>query len=758
MSYDLYEAGQYYDIRLRNQANTAIIIGHEFTDSNLIQLVKNNGQYWKKNQLVPEWIFDGFGDGKAGTIRPRFQQILARIKLLSPTIKRVLVHAESKWLKYLFPDLENHTITDLHGSIFTVDGIELVITFPLTNRSIKFQKYMDRDLVRYFKLTKWQDLDYTTDPLPFTITGRVVMDFETSDISCLKFGQLPEAVTLGVQYLDDNGTKKRHLLVGKEQIDNALAILIANQDSITDLVGHNIQFDLNLTSQLFRRSFYGKVRDTVLRSRASGEPDNGLKFLSNYYTKRPGHYVHTILSRGRLGSYMSTAQELVKGNGYTVAAYICEDLETTWLLFDKWHTALPVVEVMEKAIVIASCQTHWGTFIDRAKLEVLAPEVDKTITELKANIVNEYGAEFGTVELDHELSKRKVRLTRLANGRLSYNTADLRELGLNDMADLVQYQKLQNSFVKTFVTFLRPDDTMIHHQGIMAAETGRSTMSNYNHQQSPRKGPIRGLYCSRWKGGKFFSLDFAQAELRVAAWISNCKAMALWLMSSDAHRYIASKAFGVALEAVTDDQRQDAKAVAFRTIYGGWPQNEGQKRVRQYMQQAFPELFAWMELTQLLAKTEQMVTDPWGKTRNLRGCWDLVFPANVPVEKWNYKRENKAGREAINSPIQGWASHLAIWVMVRLQELFWEHELNSVVLFGVHDSINSDVHPAEIDIATKLYRQAMAELPIGDVPMAAICPLIGELQIADTWADTKKAEKIKMSSGSAPGISNWQWN
>jgi DNA polymerase-1 len=262
-------------------------------------------------------------------------------------------------------------------------------------------------------------------------------------------------------------------------------------------------------------------------------------------------------------------------------------------------------------------------------------------------------------------------------------------------------------------------------------------MKDFNFQQVPKKGPSKKLIVSRFESGQILQVDLSQAELRIAAYLSNDHEFAAALMRGDMHRENAARAFGVEEAEVTDDQRFQAKAVIFRTIYGGRPITDGQKRVYAYAERAFPDLFKWMKRMQNSSITNKSVTDPYGKTRNLNAVFD-------------YRGKWAVGRAGINSPVQGVASHTALEITLYA----WNSARYALskVLFGVHDSTIADVHPDETEFMINVFKQSFLNLactPIGKFELFSTLPLTGDLQIGVNWAALKTAPVIKCSSKGA---------
>jgi DNA polymerase I-like protein with 3'-5' exonuclease and polymerase domains len=89
--------------------------------------------------------------------------------------------------------------------------------------------------------------------------------------------------------------------------------------------------------------------------------------------------------------------------------------------------------------------------------------------------------------------------------------------------------------------------------------------------------------------------------------------------------------------------------------------------------------------------------------------------------------------------VQGFATaDLLPAALVRLDKLFMENELQSVICNTVHDSIVIDCHPDEKDIVVSLMREAMLSLPEETMRRYGIeydMPVEIEIKMGDNWLD-----------------------
>ena len=694
------------------------------------------GQVASIHALYPEAV-TGKETTPTADLRKGWSRVKLEISVLLPGVKRVLLLTDSKAARVLVPELEADMVA-VHGTLLTrnVDAARSVIIVPTFEfedwQMNHIRPWMERDVARLKKLTKpLFPLEYGTH-VPMwlcsdEVMDRVVLDLETTGLDPYK----DHITDVGLQWGDD----QRCILTGNN-IAQAVSLLTEKLDKgqIKDLYLHNGQFDIGFMGEPFRAAAYGYIRDNLIRGKARGDLRVSLKHLGNLYTARPGNYAW-----------------LVEGEqfDFRAPAYICEDLEVTWRLsklFEKDGQRL-IVQHMEKSIVVAAEQSHQASKIDLEQLDTLVEDTKGTLDPLTVELTQKYGCPPSqTEELTKKLRAMGYPLSRKTKtGKDSLTAEVLMELGLDDLLEWRKLSKLDSSFVAKIKALLRTGGYLSHRQTMMGAETGRSTMSDFNWQQLPRKGPGKALLISRFDGGCIAQNDLSQAELRVAAYLSGDVKFAKVLMLKDAHRYNASLAFEVDYDLVTDDQRSDAKTVVFRLVYGGRPITEGHKRVYEYLKREFPVLMNWIYRTQQQAIEDLSITDDWGKTRNLKAVLDWRG-------KWG------VGRAGVNSPVQGIASHCALFITRRTWELLKEYGAYSLVLFGVHDSTLADVHPQEKDLYQWATEKSFSDLGKLIQPMyklAEVLPLVGELQFGKNWADTKNGDKIICSTHSNPGDCQW---
>jgi DNA polymerase I-like protein with 3'-5' exonuclease and polymerase domains len=136
---------------------------------------------------------------------------------------------------------------------------------------------------------------------------------------------------------------------------------------------------------------------------------------------------------------------------------------------------------------------------------------------------------------------------------------------------LLEYRscaKFVQAFTSSLPKYIHPVTGRIHpNYQQLGAATGRTSCRNPNLQQIPRDKSFRSCFIAA-PGYKLVVADYSQIELRVAAEISRDRRMInAYQHDEDLHLLTASLVTGKAMEKVTKEERQAAKAVNFGLIF-----------------------------------------------------------------------------------------------------------------------------------------------------------------------------------------------
>lgn len=268
--------------------------------------------------------------------------------------------------------------------------------------------------------------------------------------------------------------------------------------------------------------------------------------------------------------------------------------------------------------------------------------------------------------------------------------------------------------------------------------TGKRQTRGVNLQQVPRDAFVRGIFGAP-PGSLFVEFDYSQVELRVAAFLAQEQAMLnLYATGQDIHMAMAMRMTGKPAHLVTKEERKKAKAVNFGFLYGmGWKkfistawanygvrvtEEEAQAFRRTFFDQ-FPQLMAWHARQRRIAHKYGYVTSPIGRVRHLPDIRSAVKEV-----------QNEAERQAINSPVQSFASDMCLWSMVLVSKKFKQMGLRAHPIGTVHDAVNYEIPEEEMTTALPIIKNTMQDLPLKRVfDVDLNVPIIADCKVGTRW-------------------------
>ncbi len=258
-------------------------------------------------------------------------------------------------------------------------------------------------------------------------------------------------------------------------------------------------------------------------------------------------------------------------------------------------------------------------------------------------------------------------------------------IGASEPARVARLDKLISTYAHWGRDFVRRN--RIHCRlHPLAADSGRFSCTDPNLQQVPSEQTAPGLRaCFRAPAGKRLVIaDYAQIELRVAAALAPCDALArVFREGRDAHLATAATLTGKPESNVTAHERKLAKAVNFGFLFG-----MGADRFREYAASGygveldvrearrardaffatFPGIAAWHRRTAALCRSEGEVV-----VRTALGRRKRFAPGRASVPA------------ALNIPVQGTAAEGFKRALVALHSELPRHGARAVMC--VHDEV-----------------------------------------------------------------------
>jgi len=275
--------------------------------------------------------------------------------------------------------------------------------------------------------------------------------------------------------------------------------------------------------------------------------------------------------------------------------------------------------------------------------------------------------------------------------------------------------------------------------------TGRVQNRGVNLQQVPRDPFVRGLFGAA-PGWAFIECDYSQIELRVAAFVANEPTMKyLYNSGKDIHMTMAMRMTGKPESEVTKEERKKAKAVNFGFLYGmGWLKfistawenygvvvtEEEAKAFRKAFFDEFPMLMKWHSRQRMMAHKYGRVESPLGRARHL-----------PDIHSSDHKVVAEAERQAINSPVQSFASDMAVMALVRIDEELKRRGLRARSVGTVHDAINFECPEEELEEVVPLIKWHMENVPLEEwFGVHLDIPIVGDCKIGRRWGGADEVE------------------
>ncbi|MGO1768240.1 MAG: DNA polymerase I, partial [Advenella sp.] len=299
------------------------------------------------------------------------------------------------------------------------------------------------------------------------------------------------------------------------------------------------------------------------------------------------------------------------------------------------------------------------------------------------------------------------------------------------LLDYRSLAKLKSTYTDKLPKMINPITGRVHTDYAQAAViTGRLASSEPNLQNIPVRTEegrrIRMAFVPS-DGGVIVSADYSQIELRVMAHLSgDVNLQKSFQEGEDIHRATAGEVFGVAPDAVNNEQRRAAKAINFGLIYGmsafGLAANLGITRdaAQTYIDRYFAR---YPGVADYMSRIK--------KEASANGYVETVFGRRLWLPEINAKGPRRAGAEraAINAPMQGTSADLIKMAMVAVQAWLEKEKLVSRLVMQVHDELVLDVPGAE----QALVSQALPGLMCNVASLAV--PLVAETGIGNNWEE-----------------------
>ncbi len=499
-------------------------------------------------------------------------------------------------------------------------------------------------------------------------------------------------------------------------------------------VGQHLKFDRNVLRNhgihLQGIAFDTMLESYVLNSTASRHnmDDLAKKYL-NYTTQT----FEDVAGKG-VKQLTFNQVELEKA-----AFYAAEDADITlrlhqtlWPQVEKEPALKSLLLEMELPLAeVLSDMERTGALIDPFLLQNQSQQIEVRLAELESQAHEIAGGPFnlGSPKQLGEVLFEKLQLPvikKTPKGAPSTAEEVLQELAYDYplpklLLEHRSLSKLKSTYTDKLPLMIAPSTGRVHtsyHQAVTA--TGRLSSSDPNLQNIPVRTEegrrIRQAFVAD-HGYKIVAADYSQIELRIMAHLSEDDGLLqAFAHGQDIHRATAAEIMNITPEAVTSEQRRNAKAINFGLIYGmsafglakqlGIPRGEAQRYMDRYFER-YPGVLTYMERTREQAEQAGYVETLFGRR--------LYLP---DIKAKNMGLRKAAERAAINAPMQGTAADIIKRAMIKLADWIKTCDNGTIrMVMQVHDELVFEVREDKLDAYVPVIRQYMMNAASLKVPL-----------------------------------------
>jgi|TARA_B100000315_G_scaffold244365_1_gene268830 DNA polymerase-1 len=515
------------------------------------------------------------------------------------------------------------------------------------------------------------------------------------------------------------------------------------EDPAVAKIGQNLKYDRSVLAN-YGLDLRGISHDTMLESyvlNSVGSRHNMDDLALKYLGVRTIHF-EDIAGKG---AKQLTFNQIDLDKA---AEYAAEDADITLRLHNALWPKLAAEQKLQKLfeeievplIPVLSTMERTGVLLDADLLGEQSAELATRMDELEREAHDLAGEEFnlGSPKQLQEIFFEKLNLPVLKKtpkGQPSTAERVLQQLALDYplpkvIMDYRGLSKLKSTYTDQLPKQINAATGRVHtsyHQAVAA--TGRLSSTNPNLQNIPIRTAegrrVRKAFIAS-DGYKLIAADYSQIELRIMAHLSKDEGLlSAFTTGQDVHRATAAEVFGVAKDAVSDEQRRSAKAINFGLIYGmsafglagqiSVTRGAAQEYIDLYFSR-YPGVKQYMDNTRASAAGMGYVETLFGRRLYLE-----------EIRSSNYMRRQAAERTAINAPMQGTAADIIKIAMIDVHNWLQDNDVDASMIMQVHDELVLEVSEQQLDEVIEEVKNRMSRAAALDVP------LVVDVGVGDDW-------------------------
>lgn len=518
------------------------------------------------------------------------------------------------------------------------------------------------------------------------------------------------------------------------------------ENETVEKIGQNLKYDIKVLAK-YNIEVKGKLFDTMIAHYLIN-PDmrHNMDVLAETYLNYTPISITELIGKKGKNQLSMRDVPLEKQTEYAV-----EDADITLQLKEHFEKELneantqKLFDEIEIPLlrVLADMELE-GINLDKDFLDALSEQLNRDIVNLEKSIYEAAGEEFNIaspkqlgvilfekMKLVDKPKKTKTGQYSTAEDVLSYLAKD-HEI-IRNILDFRGLSKLKSTYVDALPEQVNAQTHRVHTDYMQTvAATGRLSSNNPNLQNIPirteRGRQVRKAFVPRSEDYILLAADYSQIELRIIAALSKEETMIeAFKNGEDIHTSTASKVFNVPLNAVTREQRSNAKTVNFGIIYGvsafglsnqtNLTRSESKELIDTYYA-TYPKLRDYIQDQVDFARDNGYVQTVLGRRRYLKD-----------INSRNAVVRGAAERNAVNAPIQGSAADIIKIAMIGIHRKLQTGNFKSKMLLQVHDELVFDVYKPELETMKTLIITEMENAYKLSVPLDV------DLDIGENWLE-----------------------
>lgn len=521
-----------------------------------------------------------------------------------------------------------------------------------------------------------------------------------------------------------------------QEIVNEFRCIYENEKILK--IGQNIKYDISVLSN-YGIELKGNIFDTmVAHYLIQPEQQHNMDYLAEVYLKYKTIHIDELI--GAKGKNQLNMRDL---NPADVYEYACEDADVTLKLKNKLEKELTEKGVQDlfyqiemPLLPVLAYMEKNGARINTLSLKETAEQFKWRMEKIEEKIYELADEKFNIAspkqvgEILFDKLKIAPNAKKTKNGQYITSEDVLQSLKQHEIVSLILehrgLKKLVGTYIEALPALINPKTGKIHtsyNQTIAA--TGRLSSSNPNLQNIPIRDDdgkeIRKAFIPD-EGCLFFSADYSQIELRIMAHLSQDQQMIeAFQHGDDIHAATAARIFKKDIKEVSKEERRKAKTANFGIIYGisvfglaermNVSRAEAKELIDGYFD-TYKGIRDYMEQSKEEARKKGYIETIFKRKRYL-----------PDINSRNSVVRGYAERNAINAPIQGSAADIIKLAMIRIYKRFKEENLKSTMILQVHDELNFNVIPEELEKVKQIVIDEMENTYPMRVPLVAECGL-----------------------------------